>query len=164
MKNRRAFLLASSAGVLALGGCTTLKNFFNNITPAEVGQVVLSDLGLIKNGATGLLAALTSLNILSASTSATVSADLTSIVAFVNTVATGMAQSAAQPIVAQIEATLMSVVTALQGINLPTTVEQILAAMQILMPVIETAVGILIKTSAPKVQDVDWARSILATA
>lgn len=91
MANRRNALLLGSAGIFALAGCTTLQNMFNNATPGTVGKVVVSDLGLIKTGATSLLAVLGGINAITPDTMTKVSNDLNTIITFTNTVAVGMA-------------------------------------------------------------------------
>jgi len=161
MTNRRGFLATSAlvgAGVIA--GCANLKN----VTPAVVGQAVVNNLSLIKAGVAALLAVLGTVNVIPPATLVTVTAKLQTISTFINTVAVGMSQAAAQPIIQQIVATFGAVVTALQGLTLPTTVQNILKAIQILMPVIETAVGILIAGAQPKAADVDWAKEVLANS
>jgi len=167
MNRRQLFMRGTAIGAaaLALPGCTTLQNFFNKVTPAEVAQVVVNDLGLIKNGAAGVLAALSAIGTLSAGTASTVSSDLTTVLNAVGTVAAGTAASAAQPVVQQIEAMISAVISALQAVTLPPVVQTILSAMQVLMPAIEAAVGIILPASlAPKAEDVNWARGVLAVA
>ena len=148
--NRRQFGISASSlavGAAMLAGC-------HGLTSATIPNEVVADLGLIKNGLSVVLGAASAMG-LNASTAATITNYASTAIALISTVAVGMAQSAGQTIVTQVQADLTALVSAIKGagITLPPMVLQVVDAIVTLAPAIYAAVGILVtapSTPAPE--------------
>lgn len=149
-------ILASGAG-LTLWGCATAN---------QVASTVAQDASLIATGLKGALANLGALNIPGLTADKVMTIGLA--VAGLQTVATSLLMATttavAQPLVQQIETDLNAIVGALAGLPLPPPISTALQAAAILLPVIETAIGMVLPPTAPATPAARLAASVTMTA
>jgi|SRR5579883_768902 len=160
----RRHLLVSTAlvpVVLAMEGC-------NGATPQQVAQQAVADVKLIASGLAGALPSLGAAVGISPATVATVGG----IVSRIQSVADGVGQAAsnldAQPLIRQLEQLLNAAVAALAGLALPPPFGPALTAATVLLPVIESLVGLALPATAaavmPSQAQINDARLVLAGA
>ena len=136
--SRRQLLGGAATGAiaLALAGCATGQNAGATL------QQAISDAELIANG---LAAALPQLGkVFTAGVLAKASAAIADIKTAAAAVAAAVSASAAQPAVAQLAAAVNGLVAALAGLPLPAPISTALAAAAVLLPIIESTVGMAI--------------------
>ena len=151
--NRRRFLTVGgvSAAAILLVGC--------NLTPAQVNTALsaaASDAQTIAAGLSGAMSSLATLKIpgLTATTIGKVQTAIAAIVTVANGLSGATSTNTAQPLVQQLEGDINAVVDALAGLPLPAEIELPLQAATVLLPLIETAVGMVVSqvTSAAKMR------------
>jgi len=159
--NRRQLGLSCAGLALAsaaLSGCAGLN-------VATVSQSVVTDLGYLKNGLSVILGAAQALGF-SPATAAVITNQTQTAISLISSIAAGMAQNAARPIVTQIQNDLNSLFPAMQtaGVALPPLVTQILQAVIVLAPAIYQAVGLVTAVGATPAapENLNAARQILA--
>ena len=80
-------------------------------------------------------------------------------------ISASLTATAAQPLVRQVEADVNAAIQALASLSLPKSVSAVLQAAQVLLPVIETAVGLMVPAAAtPNAMSPAQARAILKAA
>lgn len=147
--SRRAALqrgLMLACAPIALAGCATLTGR----TAATIAAQVVSDAQTIATGLSGVLPALTALRTIPAATASSVSTLLSEAIGVAKSISSGMTASAAQPLVKQIEGDVNAAVQALAVLPLPPSIESVLLAAQVLLPVVESAVGLAVPAGAVK--------------
>ena len=151
--NRRRFLTVGgvSAAAILLVGC--------NLTPAQVNTALsaaASDAQTIAAGLSGAMSSLATLQIpgLTTTTIGKVQTAIAAIVTVANGLSGATSTNTAQPLVQQLEGDVNAVVDALAGLPLPAEIELPLQAAAVLLPLIETAVGMVVSqvTSAAKMR------------
>lgn len=149
---RRAFLVA-----VPLGACST-------ITDSGVGKIA-QDVNILATGLNGVLTQLGNISILGLTPAimSTVGSAIASIQALAVSISTATSTAAAQPLVQKIETYVNTVVSALAVLPLPPAIALALQAASILLPIIETAVGLLVtaKPMLGNAMNPDEARIIL---
>jgi len=168
MLSRRALLAATALAVpsLALVGCAGMSS-------QQVINTAAQDTATIAAGLKGALANIGTLNIKGLTSDKVQTAEMA--VADLQVAAAALAQAstagAAQPIVQQVEGDVNALVGALAGIQWPPEQKSIataLAAAQVLVPVIESAVGMVTaatqKPATSAAMSPDAARAILLGA
>jgi len=153
-----AGLALAAAG---LAGCKTLSSF--NV--ATVSQAVVTDLAYLKNGLSVIVGVVQALG-LPVDKAVAFTDKAQTAIALISSIATGMLQSSALPIVEQIRSLLNSLLPALQtaGVALPPFINQVIQAMIVLAPAVYQAVGILTAASATPAQaeNLQAARQVLS--
>lgn len=141
---RRAVLLATCAMGLALGACSTLTKANAAVAAAS------SDVTIIANGLGDVLTQLGSLGNIPADVISTVTKAVSGIKAVASSLSGAATETAAQPLVQQIEGYVNAVVSTLAGLSnlLPSPITLALQGASVLLPVIEGAIGML-TTTAP---------------
>lgn len=153
--SRRVLLGASALLPLGLAACVGQD-------AATIGQQVVTDVRLIANGLAAELPAISTLTGVDAATLADINAKVAEALAAAQQVVAGMAQSAAQPLVQQIGSDVAAVLAALGGVtSIPTNVQQIIAAVEALLPVVMAAVGLFAARKATRMTPAQ-ARVVLA--
>jgi len=137
----RRHLLATAA-LLPLAACAPGQSA-SSVTPSQV----VNDIGLIATGLTGALPAL-GLAGVSASTVATVGKYVSQISGLASSVSTALSTSAALPVVEQIGSVLQQILT-VAGPLLPPPWGAAVMAAEVLLPVIESGVGMLVNAATP---------------
>ena len=157
--NRRNFLVIAAAGV-PLAACSAAQ-----IAKVETvsGQVV-NDVNIIANGVAAVLPGLSAIGAVGAGVSNAVGSLVNDAKQAASAVTTAITTVAAQPFVAQVGSDITATVTALKGIALPTSISGVLQAAQSLLPVVQTAVGLLASVPLAGGMDPNAARAILAAA
>ena len=138
----RRHLLATAA-LLPLAACAPPGQSGSAVTPSQV----VNDIGLIATGLTGALPAL-GLAGVSASTVATVGKYVSQISGLASSVSTALSTSAALPVVEQIGSVLQQILT-VAGPLLPPPWGTAVMAAEVLLPVIESGVGMLVNAATP---------------
>lgn len=160
---RTASLLPIAGAVVACAGQTA----------ATIAATAAQDIGLIGSGLSGALPALAASGVVSSSALSQVTGYINNIEQVATSVTTASTVAQGQSAVQQIETLLNSVVSALAGLTLPAPFGPALSAASVLLPVVETAVGLAITTissstaAAPAPQaamTADEARLILIAA
>lgn len=155
---RRAALMGSIVLPLGVAACA-------GKTAAQVGQTVVSDVQLIGNALSASLPALAVVSGLSASAVSSIQAAIGQIGTIGQQIVAGMTVAQGQPLVQQIETDFGTVLGIVSGLPLPGGISQVIAAVQILLPVVEAAVGMAVAAGAPAgAMTPAKARLILATA
>jgi len=147
-------ILCTLAGFTFLTACGAL-------TAQALAQQTVTDLALIDNGLTALSPLLTTSGV-PAATLATVQADLVTADTFAKAAETATTTAAAQQPVQQAETYLNTALGLVSGLPLPPKVAGIVTALNVLMPVIETAVGIVTNAVGAGGETPDEARAVLA--
>jgi hypothetical protein len=126
------------AGV-TLFGCTAAQ------VNSALSQVA-TDAQTLSAGLSGAMASLSTLNIpgLTPTIIGRVQTAIASVVTVANALSGATSTNSAQPLVQQLEGDVNAVVDALAGLPLPAEIELPLQAAAVLLPVIETAVGLAI--------------------
>lgn len=140
----KKIILAAAAALLmtSVTACTPDGQLSN-----QAVSVVAQDVAIIANGLQGTIPALNAAGVIPAEKVAGVSQAIANLQALSSALATTASLSAAQPIVQQVELDVNAIVSALVGIKgLPQNVTLALVAAQVLLPVVETAVGMVIST------------------
>ena len=153
--NRRS-LLAGGAVIVLLGACSSTVN------PNSVIAQVEADVVLIGNGLQAVLAEVSSLNLLPATLITTLQGYVTDIEAAAKALATAATNVAAQPVVQQVAAAVQAIVTLLAALPLPPDIALAVQAAQVLIPIIEAAIGFLTTAPISIVMTPTEARLILA--
>lgn len=139
---RTTFAALAGAALLALVGCT--NGTLNNQAVATVAQ----DVAIIANGLKGALPALGTAGAIPADKLGAISQAIANLQTVSVTIAAAASTSAALPDVQQVEADVNAIVAALVGVpGLPQNVTLALVAAQVLLPVVETAVGMIVPPS-----------------
>jgi hypothetical protein len=149
MLSRRTLLtgVIVSPAILAPGliaGCQNLSGS----SATQVAAQVVSDVGTIAAGLAGALPALGATGAVPAALVAKVGGWVATIQQVAGQVVNGMPQASAQPLVKQIEGLVNDIVMALAGVPLPPPFGPALAAAAVLLPVIETAIGLAVPGAA----------------
>jgi hypothetical protein len=131
------------------------------VTAQAIAQQTVTDLALIDNGLTALGPLLTTSGVPTATLSS-IQNDLTLADGFAKAAETATTTAAAQSPVSQAETYLNAALGALNGLPLPPKVAGIVTALNVLMPVIETAVGIVTNAVGASAETPDEARAVLA--
>lgn len=144
MISRRTLMtMTSSVALLALAGCSSMAR-------SGLAKQVVDDVAAIAGGLQAVLGPLSTIVGISPSTLATVSNLVSGITAVAQQVSAATTTSAAQPLVQQIEADVNAVVAALASLPLPPQISMALMAAQVLLPLIEAAVNLVITPAPPK--------------
>jgi hypothetical protein len=135
------------------------------MSASQIAQQTLSDVQLFASGVSKLLPIVSTLTGIQP-------AEVVSITTLINQIDTAAAgisstitTTAAQPIIAQIGGYFNELLVLLPvlGVVLPPPIPEIIAAAKVLLPYIETAVGMLVAVSAtPGAMSVEQARTVLA--
>jgi hypothetical protein len=159
--NRRSLLasIAPLATLAVLGGCATT-------TPtATISNEAVTDLDLIASAFEPLGDAVASMAGATPAVIAKVNTDIAQLEAAASAVAPGVSTAVAQPSVTTVGSAVQSILTALQGLTLPTNIQAVLTAAETLLPLIQAAVGIAVAVGAPTAaMTPDQARLILQGA
>jgi hypothetical protein len=158
MTRRNLLRLAATTALVAplVAACTAQQI-------ATIAQNVVNDAGLVASGLSGILPTIAAITGISATTVSSITSIAQDIASAASSITAAMSQAEAQGPVQTIEAGVDSFVQALGGISLPSAVSQVIQAAQVLLPAIETAVGIVTAVgAAPGGMSVDQARQILA--
>lgn len=144
--SRRSLLLTTIGGtaVLAtvgLAGCT------NGGTNADLIKVA-SYANAIATGLKNVLPQLGSITGISAGIMGKVGQDVADIQTLAVALQTTASTNAALPMVQRIEAIVADILTALGGLPLPAPVSTVIAAINVLLPIMETIVGIVLPAGA----------------
>lgn len=161
--NRRQFLSAGSAlvGAAALAACaTTLNPHPGPITPASVAQ----DVTLISSAFAAVVPQLSAVPGVTPAVTQAVNNAVADLQAVAGAIATADTAAAAKPLVVRVEANVNAVVAVLAGLPLPAPISSVLHAASILLPIIETAVGIIVPAGAASNDNVVDARKVLRRA
>lgn len=154
----RGSLLAGTA--LALAACST------GLTAAQIAAQTVTDAKLLANGFSGVLAGLQTLHDIPAASATIVTSALSSALAIAQSISSSMTTAAAQPLVTQIETDFSAALSALSVVTLPTPISGIIAAIQVVLPLVETAVGLITGVSVVETPSMSpaKARAVLAHA
>jgi hypothetical protein len=142
----RSFVLAAPA--LALVGCAT---------PQQIAAIAVSDIGLLANGLTAFSPLLATIPGITTALIAQVTAYLSQAVSIAQSVSAATTQVEGQSVIQQIESYFTDAVNLLASFTLPAQLASIVADIKVLIPVIETAVGLVIASAARRVGAV-WAK------
>jgi len=158
--SRRRLLSATSIIPVAVA-----LNACKGLTAPQIAAQAVSDVKLIASGLVGALPSLGTAAGIPAATVAAVGAGI----AKLQTVADAIGQAAsnvdAQPLVQQLETLLNAAVGSLAGMALPAPFGPALTAATVLLPVIESLVGLVIAPkAAASAMSPDTAREILTAA
>ena len=157
--NRRAFLSTSGlvAAGLALAACSALQGK----TPQQIATVVITDAQLVANGLGNALPAISGVP---AAVEAALAAAAKDAAQAAGDLSNAMTQNVAQPLVQRISADVSLFAKDVASFSQNKTVQSILADVQVLMPVIVTAVGLFlpvgVKAASPL--EIEAARARLA--
>lgn len=135
------------APVMGLSAALALSSCTNGGTNADLVRVS-TYANAIASGLKNVLPQLASVTGVSAGIMEKVSADVADIQAVAATLQTTSTANAAQPMVSRIEGDVSAVLGALAGIPLPSPIGQVIAAVNVLLPVIETIVGVVVPSGA----------------
>ncbi|MGA9865253.1 MAG: hypothetical protein WBQ75_02310 [Acetobacteraceae bacterium] len=130
----RRTLLAGAALLAAtsLAACAT-----GTPTPAAVA----SDVNLIATAFAAMLPTLASIPGINASTTASVNQAIGDLQVAATAIVSAATTAAAQPVVSRVETDVNAVIAVLAGLPLPAPIPAVLEAASVLLPIIETAVG-----------------------
>ena len=140
---RRNLLLGTTA--LSVTACA-------GKTVDQVVVTVAADASTIANGLTGVLAQLGPLAStygISGATMALIGTAVAGLQSVATQVSGATTAASAQPMVQKIETYVNTIVSALAGLPLPPPISTALMAAAILLPVIESAVGLIINSASP---------------
>jgi len=157
MNRRHLLRTVALVPVAALVAC-------NAANIQTVTKAVVNDVSLIASGLQGALPQFATVTGISTAQLATITGEVNAIVIAAGQVVEGIAANLAQPIVQQIGADFSTLQSAAAGLNLPDVLKTILAAAQVLLPVIETAVGIFVAAAPAGGMTPARARAVLAAA
>ncbi len=159
--SRRFFL--KTAVALPLAGI--LANCAGQ-TLASISAQAATDINLIGSGLASSLPALAQSGLVSGSALVTVQSDVAKVASIASAVSSATSQSTGQNAVQQIETLVNGVVSTLAGLSLPAPFGPALNAAEVLLPVVEVAVGLvtanLTAAMAPNAMTPDQARLVLA--
>lgn len=157
--SRRALFAAIPAfgAVGALAGCATL-------TAAQVTTQVVQDVNTVAVGLSAEIPALQSLNVIPAAVATVATTLINDVKTVAATISTSLTTTAAQPLVSKIEGNVNALVTLLASFPLPTNISLVLKAAVVLLPVIETSIGLVVPAAASKTMTPAQARQILLSA
>lgn len=134
----RRTLLAVMALAPTVYGCAGLTTI-----PAEVGQDAL----LIANGLASILPQLGTF--LGGGALATATTGINTIISIAKALQSALTTTSAEPLLLQMEAALNSVVGVFAGMNLPNPIGSVLTAASVLLPFIESLIGMNFPPSPP---------------
>ncbi len=140
ISRRSLFAGFSGASLLALAGCAGL-------TGQQVAQKVVTDVELI---ASGFAKALPTVKAIPASTTTLVVGYMNEAVTLAQGISSSLTQTAAQPLVGKIVNDVNAAIQAAALLPLPPPIQQMFAAVGILLPILEVGVGLPVTVSAPK--------------
>lgn len=144
MISRRTFLAGSSAMALVLAGCSSTN------TPAQNVTQVAADVATIATGLQGSLTTLGTMQGLDPKKLAQVGNYVADLQKLAAQIAAASTTSAQQPLVQQVSAVLNSAVAVMATIpGLPPQVTLGFQAAMVLLPIIETAVGMAVTPPTP---------------
>jgi phage-related protein len=146
-----------------LAACTGLQKNLQTLSDADL-QKILDDISTIADGVTAVLPVVTTLKGVSNSTANTVSTVVADLKAVSSAVGGIITTTAALPLVQRLEAGIGSVISVLQNVSLPSSVSRLLADAATLLPVVKTAVGLLVPAAGGPQGDVPGARARLRAA
>ena len=157
--NRRAFLSTTglAAAGVALAACSQLKG----ASPQQIATVVVTDAQLVANGLASVLPAVSGIPANIEQTLSTAAKDAAQAAGDLTTT---MTQNVAQPLVQRISGDVSLFAKDLAGFVNNPTVKSILTDIQVLMPIIVTAVGLFLPAGAKAASplEVEAARARLA--
>lgn len=137
-------------------------------SPSSTLAQVITDVGTIAAGLAGVLPSLAKVTGISQETINNINVWIADLQKAGTAIVSATTVAAAQPIVQQVETDVNAIVAALSGLPLPSAIETVVLAASILLPVIETAVGLALPPSAPTARmaasstmSVDQARLVL---
>jgi hypothetical protein len=131
------------------------------VTAQAIAQQTVTDLTLIDNGLTALGPLLTTSGVPAAAL-ATAQKDITLADAFANAAKVATTTAEAQGPVQQAETYLNAAFGALSTVTLPPAPQKIVTALNVLLPVVEAAVGIVTNAVGASPETPDEARAVLA--
>jgi hypothetical protein len=161
---RRNFLIATTA-IVPITGCSTIAQTFDSKL-----SLLVSDVTLIANGVSSLLPTIGSIAGLSDTVKSTIQLAIDGIREVANQIKGVTSTAAGQPWIQKLETYLNAIVSALSMLPLPPQVSVILQAATVLLPILETIVGLLtnLTPATARVQSgamsPDAARAALALA
>ena len=135
MTRRELIRTTPFIAMAALSACSTA-------TVSSVSATVVSDVNLIGSALQTALPSLQILTGLNTTQASSVIPKVESIIGLAATFTTTVAQNTAQTIVTQINADFAALETALAGLPLPPNVSTVMAAIGVLLPVIDVAIGL----------------------
>jgi len=157
--SRRAALAAvpaiGAAGLLA--GCA-------NLTAAQVTAQVVQDVNTIAVGLSAEIPALQALSILSSPVATAATSLISDIKVVAASVSSSLTTTAAQPLVLKIEGNVNALVSLLASFPLPSQISLVLKAAVVLLPVIESAIGLAVPAAASQSMTPAQARQVLLSA
>ena len=131
------------AGAIALAGCSSSTS----TTPTTL-QTVANDVSLLATGLNNALSQPSVLALIPPTIEPNISAALADLTTLATTVANSTSSTATQASVTTVENDVNTIVAALAGLPLPPPAPTILTAAEVLLPVIEAAVGLVVPPSA----------------
>jgi hypothetical protein len=157
--NRRHILAFAGSGML-LAGCSTLT------ATTTLNTTVISDVTTIANGLAGILPVIDTITGLSGTALSDIASAITDLQSLAAQFTTVTSISGAQPLVQQVETDINTVVAALAMVPvLPPMVEVALQAVNLLLPIIEAAVNLVVSRQltqrSPAHMTPDQARRVL---
>ena len=142
LSRRSLFAGLAGTSLLGLAGCAGL-------TAQQVAQKVVTDVELIANGFAKALPALT-LPSQYASAVARLAVYMKEVVTISSGISASLTKTAAQPVVAQIIQDINAALGVAAALPLPPPIQQLLVAASILVPVLESGVGLPVTVSASR--------------
>lgn len=157
--SRRTALAAvpaiGAAGLLA--GCA-------NLTAAQVTAQVVQDVNTIAVGLSAEIPALQALSVIPAAVATSAITLINDVKAIAASVSSSLTTTAAQPLVLKIEGNVNALVTLLASFPLPSQISLVLKAAVVLLPVIESAIGLAVPAAASQSMTPAQARQVLLSA
>lgn len=135
----RGMMAVPAIAVLGAAGCTTAQT--------TVAQTVVNDVDMTAKAFETVLPNFAKIAGINAATVATIYGWIGNITTVARQIVAGMSQSAAQPLVQQIESDVNNIVGVLSTLPLPPTIMTVVDAAAVLLPVIEAAVGLVTPAS-----------------
>jgi hypothetical protein len=136
---RTTFLALPMLAVLSACGTTTV---------AQIAAQITADVDLVAQSLDAQLPALQAALGVNAAAVGAVATEVEQIVAAAAAFAVATSQATGAPIVTQIASDFSALETALAGFTLPATLQKIITAVSVLLPIIEVGVGLLATPSA----------------
>jgi len=133
------------AGAIALAGCSSSTT---GTVPPVTLQSVANDVNLLATGLNNALSQPSVVALIPPTIEPKIQAALADLTSLASTVAASASSGATQASVTTVENDVNTIVAALAGLPLPPPAPTILTAAEVLLPVIEAAVGLVVPPSA----------------
>jgi hypothetical protein len=133
------------AGAIALAGCSSSTT---GTVPPVTLQTVANDVSLLATGLNNALSQPSVVALIPPTIEPQIKAVLNDLTSVAGTVGSSTSASAAKASVTTVENDVNTIVAALAGLPLPPPAPTILTAAEVLLPVVEAAVGLVVPASA----------------